>query len=38
LVAGEQARQWTVLFELALDGVISVEDHSFYLAIMEMDR
>jgi len=25
------------LFELALDGVIAVEDHPFHLAFVEMD-
>jgi hypothetical protein len=38
VVAGKRAWQWPVLFELALDGVIAVEDHPFYLAFVEMDR
>jgi hypothetical protein len=33
-----ELRQRPVLFELALDDVIAVEDHPFHLAVVEMDR
>jgi hypothetical protein len=33
-----EPRRLPVLFELAPDGVIAVEDHPFQLAFVEMDR